>query len=109
MLARPLPGLLALSSWRDEGIEFRDYAVNGRDIPAALGAALDRIERNQAVKSRIHMRRDAQELSWRLSLSSERQYRFTARVAQANLWVCRRGRDAWDQSAYGSAPCGYRY
>jgi len=77
MLARPLPGLLALSSWRDAGIEFRDFTVNGRDIPAALGAALDRIERNRAADPRIHMRRDTQELSWRLSLSSERQYRFT--------------------------------
>src|SRR5262245_37559767 len=77
MLARPLPGLLALSSWRDAGIEFRDFTVNGRDIPAALGAALDRIERNRAAEPRIHMRRDTQELSWRLSLSSERQYRFT--------------------------------
>jgi len=77
MLARPLPGLLALSSWRDAGIEFRDFTVNGRDIPAALGAALDRIERNRSAQPRIHMRRDTQELSWRLSLSSERQYRFT--------------------------------
>jgi hypothetical protein len=77
MLARPLPCLLAFSSWRDAGIELRDYTVNGPDIPTALGAALDRIQGNQAADARAHMRRDAQELSWRLSLSSERQYRFT--------------------------------
>jgi hypothetical protein len=76
LLARPLPRLLAFS-WREAGIELRDYTVNGRDIPEALGAALDRIEANQAADPRAHMRRDIKELSWRLSLSGERQYRFT--------------------------------
>ena len=76
MLARPLPGLLAFSR-RGVGIELEDYTINGRDIPAALGGALDRIEGSQPADARAHMRRDAQELSWRLSLSGERQYRFT--------------------------------
>jgi ribosomal protein S18 acetylase RimI-like enzyme len=83
MLACPLPGLLAISSRRDAGIELRDYLVNGRDIPAPLGAALDRIDRNRASESCVHMRRNAQELCWRLSLSSERQYRFTV-ASRAN-------------------------
>jgi hypothetical protein len=76
MLVRPLPGLLA-SSQRDPGLKLQNYTVTGRDIQAALAAALDRIEETRIASAWAHMRRDGQELSWRLALSNERQYRFT--------------------------------
>ena len=76
MLARPLPSVFAFAR-RGSEIEFQDYAVRGPDMPAALGEALDRIEGRQVASVRAHMRRDAKELSWRLSLANERQYRFS--------------------------------
>jgi ribosomal protein S18 acetylase RimI-like enzyme len=76
MLARPLPALFGFAR-RGTGIELQDYSVKGREVPAALGVALDRIEGTQVAGACAHMRRDTQELSWRLSLVNERQYRFT--------------------------------
>jgi GNAT superfamily N-acetyltransferase len=76
MLARPLPGLLS-SGRGDADLQLQDYTITGRDIPAAVTAALESIEATRTTSACVHMRRDAQELSWRLSLTNERQYRFT--------------------------------
>lgn len=78
MLLCPAPGLAALRFGKVRcGIEFQDYVVAGRDVPAPLATALDRIEANRGVRALAHMMRGAQELSWRLSLGAERSYRFS--------------------------------
>ena len=110
MLARPLPSVFAFAR-RGTGIELQDYTVRGPDMPAALGEALDRIEGRQVASVRAHMRRDAKELSWRLSLANERQYRFSvaSRAGEPLGYVAVRARNARDQSAHRPAARGSRH
>jgi len=75
LLARPLPRVAFAR--RVTGVEIQEYAVNRGNIPTGLGGALDRIEARRAIGTHVHMKRHAQELSWRLSLSGDRQYRLT--------------------------------
>jgi hypothetical protein len=76
MLARPLPSLRA-SFRSNTDFNLQSFLVTARDMPAAVAGILDRIEATRITSACARMRRDGQELSWRLSLSDERQYRFT--------------------------------
>jgi GNAT superfamily N-acetyltransferase len=58
------------------GLALQDYALAGGQPLGALGAALDHIETLRSRDAPPHMRRDAADWSWRLSVCGERRYRF---------------------------------
>jgi Acetyltransferase (GNAT) domain len=76
LLALPLPGVaripLALLRPRS-GLVLEEHAIDGGGTLGALTADLDRIEVNNTT-ARAHMRRDAEEWAWRLSVCGEREY-----------------------------------
>ena len=60
---------------RAAGLSFDEHERGGGEPLGALGEALDRIEARRG-GAPAHMRRDAAEWSWRLSVCGERRYRF---------------------------------
>jgi hypothetical protein len=78
LLLLPVPPRLAshfARLRRDAGLSFEWYERAGSEPLGGLGDALDRIEARRGVAP-AHMRRDAAEWSWRLSVCGERRYRF---------------------------------
>jgi ribosomal protein S18 acetylase RimI-like enzyme len=59
------------------GLAFTRYARARNEPLGALGDALDRIEAQRRRDLPAHMRRDAAEWSWRLSVCGERSYRIS--------------------------------
>jgi GNAT superfamily N-acetyltransferase len=59
------------------GIELRDQEIGGGESLGALAADLDQIEASRGSDESAHMRRGAQDWSWRLSLCGDRRYRFS--------------------------------
>lgn len=79
LLALPLPGIARvghsiLTSPRE--LDFRDYVVASGALPASLAKDLDHIQMVRTGVALAHMRRGADEWSWRLSVCGERSYRF---------------------------------
>jgi RimJ/RimL family protein N-acetyltransferase len=58
------------------GLELLDYDIGGGESLGALAADLDQIEASRTGDGSSHMRRGAQDWSWRLSLCGDRRYRF---------------------------------
>jgi hypothetical protein len=78
IMALPLPRLVGPSLSflaRQNGLELEDRDLSGGEPLGALGADLDRIEASRS-HAPAHMRRGANEWSWRLSVCGERRYRF---------------------------------
>jgi hypothetical protein len=79
LMALPMPRLARIGVSllaRRGGLALADTSVAGR-LPEPLGAELDRIEALRAGESRPHMRRGADEWSWRLSIYRDSTYRFS--------------------------------
>jgi hypothetical protein len=79
LLALPLPHVArwvhaVLPSPR--ALDLRDYVVASGALPAPLAEHLDRIQTARTGDATAHMRRGADEWSWRLSICGERSYRF---------------------------------
>jgi len=78
LLLLPVPPRLAshfARLRRDAGLSFEWYERAGGEPLGGLGDALDRIEAGRSAAP-AHMRRDAAEWSWRLSVCGGRRYRF---------------------------------
>jgi hypothetical protein len=79
LLLMPLPHVARIGHSlmvRGADLDLRDHAIASGEIPAALGADLDRIEAARACDEPAHMRRGASEWSWRISIYPDRMYRF---------------------------------
>jgi GNAT superfamily N-acetyltransferase len=75
----PVPRLVAipwsLTAGRS-GLELRDHEMGEGEPLGALAPDLDQIEASRGGHEPAHMRRGAQDWSWRLSLCGNRRYRF---------------------------------
>jgi hypothetical protein len=80
LMAMPLPSFARIGHraiTRDSGLTFDEHAVGGDATTlGAVGDDLDRIEVARSSNSLAHMRRGADDWSWRLSIYRERVYRF---------------------------------
>jgi hypothetical protein len=79
LMILPLPRLVGIPwslTTRRGGLELRDYEIGGGESLGALAADLDQIEAGRRGDECAHMRRGAQDWSWRLSLCGNRRYRF---------------------------------
>jgi hypothetical protein len=79
LLLMPLPRVARIGHslmMRRAGLDLREHAIAGTQMPATLGADLDRIEAARAGDAPARMRRGASEWSWRLSIYPGRTYRF---------------------------------
>jgi GNAT superfamily N-acetyltransferase len=61
---------------RRADLDLADYAIAGGQMPETLRSDLDRIEAAGADDAPAHMRRGANEWSWRISIYPDHQYRF---------------------------------
>jgi hypothetical protein len=79
-MAMPLPGLARIGhralKLRGLGLAFDEQAAGGDTTLGPLGDDLDRIEAARGTSSLAHMRRGANDWSWRLSIYRDRVYRF---------------------------------
>jgi GNAT superfamily N-acetyltransferase len=79
LMAMPLPRFARIGhslTVRRAGFDLTDYASAGGQLPETLGADLDRIEAMRGHEAPAHMRRGANEWSWRGSIYPDNTYRF---------------------------------
>jgi hypothetical protein len=79
LMMMPFPGfgrIWHLTVRRGSGLDLEEHTIASRQALGALGADLDRIEAARATTGLAHMRRSADDWSWRLSIYADRLYRF---------------------------------